>query len=203
VSRQVALASGSGRSLSVAPTITPIVPSEPTRSLGTSYPVTDLTTLAPPHVIVPSAWTKRTPSVRSRAVPWRRRNGPLALVARTPPIVRVAPPMGSMGSSWFFPPSVRARAESLTPASTLTTMSSATYSVTASSRLRSTTRSRRRGGFPRPTAAPLPRGDTASLSAWASAKRRLTSSTRPGLAIQRGRMPSTACASSAPGASIR
>src|SRR5438067_170432 len=42
------VAGGSGWSLSVAPTTTPSVPSEPTRSFGTSYPVTDLTTLAPP-----------------------------------------------------------------------------------------------------------------------------------------------------------
>ena len=62
-------ASGRECSRSVSSARTPSVPSAPTISFGTSYPLTDFTTFEPPQVTTPSAWTKRTPSSRSRSVP--------------------------------------------------------------------------------------------------------------------------------------
>src|SRR5438309_937351 len=62
-------ASGSGCRRSVSSPSTPSVPSAPIITFGTSYPLTDFTTFEPPQVNTPSAWTKRTPSSRSRIVP--------------------------------------------------------------------------------------------------------------------------------------
>src|SRR5205807_1958724 len=57
------------RSKSVASTITPRVPSDPTRSLSRSYPATFLTTRPPARAIVPSVRAVRVPMRRSRTPP--------------------------------------------------------------------------------------------------------------------------------------
>src|SRR5688572_24904895 len=140
---------------------------------------------------------KRTPSSTSRPAPYRKRSGPLALQASTPPMVRTSPPYGSSVRRWRAGDRRIPSAPSVMPASTLATMSSATYSVMASSRDRSSTRSSRRGRLPRPWLDPLPRGATASRSDVARARRRLTSSSVRARTTQRGTTPSTAAASTA------
>ena len=79
--------SGNGCSLSETSVITPSVPNDPRYNLLRSYPATFLTTLPPLLTTVPLDWTTRIPRTRSRALPNRNREGPLAFVAVIPPIV--------------------------------------------------------------------------------------------------------------------
>ena len=67
--------------------ITPSVPWLPAISLTRSSPVTFFITRPPFLTIAPVPSTNRTPIMLSRQAPTRKRRGPEALVAATPPIV--------------------------------------------------------------------------------------------------------------------
>ena len=63
------IASGMPARRSVTSTITPSVPSDPTKSRVRSYPADDLRALVPVRIVRPSASTTVSPSTLSRIVP--------------------------------------------------------------------------------------------------------------------------------------
>ena len=78
------------RSFSVAPTMTPSVPSEPITSDVRSSPVTPFTVRWPRRSSRPSASTRSTPSTASRTTPYFAHSRPPAPVAMLPPTVEIA-----------------------------------------------------------------------------------------------------------------
>ena len=184
--------SGRGRTLKVASTITPSVPSAPTWSFGRSYPATFLTTRPPPATSAPSAPTTRMPIRRSRARPCEARSGPARLAARTPPTVVASGRGGSSGSHCPERASVSATRASGQPASRVTVMSCAWWSRTRARRSRRTSTSRRRGGAPTSRCAPRPLAMSANPPAAAARTQLCTSATLPGRTTQPGTIPSTA-----------
>ena len=95
-----------GRSFTVASTITASVPSDPIMSDVRSSPVTPLTVRCPSESRRPSASTTLRPSTASRVTPYFAQSSPPAFVAMLPPTVEIARLAGSganqrpCGSSW-------------------------------------------------------------------------------------------------------
>ena len=83
-------AAGRGNIRRTASVITPKVPHDPIYSLHRSIPATFFIVLPPVWIMSPLGVTAVMPRIRSRAVPYDARNGPLALVASAPPIVVVS-----------------------------------------------------------------------------------------------------------------
>ncbi len=86
---------GTGTSRTVAPTMTPRVPSEPTSSAVRSSPVTPFTVRCPVETRRPSASTTSRPSTASRVTPYFTHRSPPAFVAMLPPTVEIAALAGS------------------------------------------------------------------------------------------------------------
>ena len=84
-----------GRSRTVASTITPSVPSEPVISAVRSYPVTPFTVRCPVRRSRPSASTTASPSTASRVTPYFAHSRPPAFVAMLPPMDEMARLAGS------------------------------------------------------------------------------------------------------------
>jgi hypothetical protein len=84
-----------GRTRTVASTITPSVPSEPTISAVRSSPVTPLTLRWPRVSSRPSASTTFSPSTASRVTPYLAQSSPPAFVAMLPPTLEMALLAGS------------------------------------------------------------------------------------------------------------
>src|SRR5437667_103552 len=88
------------------------------------------------------------PSRRSRTRPWEARSGPERFAAMRPPTVVASARGGSSGSHWSPVASVLASAASVQPASTVTVMSPAWWSMTRARRSSPSTTSSRAGGAP-------------------------------------------------------
>ena len=115
-------AMGSGHNLSVACTITPRVPSEPTMRRGRSNPVTSLTVRPPPVTTRPSPVATTTSMSESRTAPWRSRARPVRAPARMPPTVAPGV-MSAWAQRWPLPASSAATSVASVPPSTVTIMS--------------------------------------------------------------------------------
>ncbi len=130
---------GRGASFSTAAVMIPSVPSLPTNSWRRQYPVLSLRSRRSPSHTVPSGSTTSSPSTRSRALPKRTVELPPALVASTPPICAVPSELMDSGSSRSAASAASCAAFSVTPASTVMVMSSASISRTRFSRDRLST----------------------------------------------------------------
>src|SRR6476659_7086003 len=80
-------ANGLGRSARVASVMMPRVPSEPTISVGRSYPATPFTVRRPVRNTSPEASTTSRPSTASVVTPYFTQQSPPAFVDRLPPSV--------------------------------------------------------------------------------------------------------------------
>ena len=126
----VRVAAGLGKTLKVTSPITPKRPRLPTRNLGTSKPAAFLTTLPPRRSRRPMPSMKRTPRMKSRTPPKRKRPGPLKPEATAPTIVLpAATSMGSNGRYCPFSASAAMISRTGVPASAVKVNSLGSYSV--------------------------------------------------------------------------
>ena len=149
-----------GRSLTVASTMMPSVPSEPVRSAVRSYPVTPFTVRWPVRSSRPSASTTARPSTASRVTPYFAHSSPPAFVAMLPPIDEIARLAGSGANQ-----SPRAASRSLrsplsTPGSTTASSSASEISRMRFMRERSSTIAPGLAIAPPARPVPAPRGTT-------------------------------------------
>ena len=93
--RAVATPGGLGTRRSVACVKTASVPSLPTRSDVTSYPVTPFTVRLPVRTTRPPMRYASRPSTQSRVAPYLKTRGPPAFSAMLPPIMQLASEFGS------------------------------------------------------------------------------------------------------------
>ena len=167
-SRSVHVAAGRGNTLNVISASTPNRPRLPTKNFGRSKPAAFFTTFPPRRSSRPAPSTKRTPRMKSRTPPKRKRPGPLSPAATVPP--SVAPASASTGSKGrYCPRSASAAAISRTgvPAAAVNVNSLGSYSLiprkpAVESRTAST--AERRGFVPAPTASTRGTERTASAS---------------------------------------
>ena len=158
---------GRGKTLKVISARTPNRPRLPTKNLGRSKPAAFLTTLPPARNSLPAPSTNRTPRIKSRNPPKRKRPGPLKPEATVPP--RVAPASTSSGSKGRNCPrcaSVAAISRTGVPASAVMVNSLGSYSVTPVRRAReifTASTADRRGLVPAPAASTRGAERTASV----------------------------------------
>jgi len=95
------------------------VPNDPIMSFAMSSPATFLTTMPPAHHQLAGDVAKVMPMIMSRAVPYRRRRGPLRFAATTPPAVDSFVQGGSSGNIWRCRASIHSNSAQGIPASTL------------------------------------------------------------------------------------
>ena len=74
------------------------VPNDPIISFAMSRPATFFTTIPPELTSFPSSVANFMPMITSRAVPYKRRRGPLVFAATTPPTVAEPANGGSSGN---------------------------------------------------------------------------------------------------------